>query len=82
MTAQRKRKVFWLDASNQDSFDPRTWSGNVPNYVRGRLTPTRVKAIREMAVAHEFTQVELADMFGTTVSNINIIIKRKTWKWL
>lgn len=44
----------------------------------GRLTDGQVQKIR--VLAESTTQVELAEMFGTTQPNISSIINRKTWK--
>ena len=76
-----RNKVEWLD-SGGESFDPRDWGGKVPKQVAGRLTPTRVRAIRQLFHSGNFTQTELAEMFHTTGQTINHVVRRQTWKWL
>jgi len=84
MTARKKisNKVVWLDASVAEDYDPRNWGDNVPAIVRGRLTPTKVKAIRQLFIDGNFNQTQLAEMFHTTISNINHVVHRKTWRWM
>jgi hypothetical protein len=78
----RHQKVTWLDSSSAEEHDPKHWGPETPNSVRGRMTPTKVKAIRQMYDNGEFRQNELAEMFDTTTSNIYYIVARRTWKWL
>ena len=57
-----------------------TWSVQRQNQVRGSLSEDQVKEIRARYEVGGVKQAELAEEFGTSSSNISLIVTRKNWK--
>lgn len=47
-----------------------------------KLTEEQVREIRALYASGKCTEQFLGDMFGVSDSNICLIVKRRTWRWL
>lgn len=75
----RLANLSW--GSRQDNEDDKTLSGRRPETTVYKLSPVDVTAIREKH-KQGVSQKELAALFATHISNVNLIVRGKTWRHL
>lgn len=67
-------------AKNRRHSDERGRSARGEDHGRAKLTEIDVRLIRQTYALGDVTQVQLAECFGVTKSNINLIVHRIGWK--
>jgi len=68
---------------NVEHLEPVTRSENLRrgiNKGNGKITVEDVKEIRKLYVSNQYSQDEIADMYGVSQSNISHIVNYTTWK--